>query len=179
MHTTELPWAGAGGSVVAEQPTGASRSSVTWSPVRVSSPALVRTYWYGMTVPAVISAGSGLPVRSTCFTRSRRLSGRMLAAFTLRIRWTSVLPPVEALKPNLYVGGSSGGAGRSRTCCQPSPSWKSIWMITRGDGAGVICTFTSRLARAGSVVPNAALRVPGRVEAYLFGSAVGVVVEAR
>ena len=45
------------------------------------------------------------------FSSLSRGSGLMLSTTSVRISWMFVLPPVEALKPNLNVGGGFGGSG--------------------------------------------------------------------
>ena len=67
----------------------------------VSRPALVTVYWYGMTVPAVMIAGRLPAVRSTCLASCRFDSGLIDWTRALRMRWTSLEPPVEADRPNL------------------------------------------------------------------------------
>src|SRR6478735_5579898 len=71
---------------------------------RASSPELVTVNWYGMVVPAVITAGSAVPLRSTCLTSWSALSGDTVVTRTCETRWTSVDPPVEADRRARQVG---------------------------------------------------------------------------
>ena len=79
--------------------------------------------WTGPTpVPVSVAADSvNVPLPpvtygpSLDFASLSRGSGLMLSTTSVRISWMFVLPPVEALKPNLNVGGGLGGRGSRST----------------------------------------------------------------
>src|SRR3954447_10787770 len=101
-------------------------------------PALVTVNWYGIVVPAVITAGKGgRTERSTCFSSWRLSSGSTVLTLTWRIRCTSVEPPVDADRPNLYVEGMPGGATMSSSCTHGSATTLGLYRISTMMWAGL------------------------------------------